>query len=367
MNEFDYDVIIVGAGPAGSTTARYIKKYANNAKVLILERRKKVGVPIQCGEGLSKISEWKKLMPADYPLDELFEIPQKVIARDIKYGDVFSPKFTRYRLNHDGWVLYRDRFDQHLAELATKVGVEIRLNTSVKGLEDNHTIKTSNGNLTSNLIVGADGPRSLIAESIGLQTPSKICTLCPCVFCIVKGDFHEDAKRTYFGKRFANGFAWLFPKGETANIGLGSEWKKHRKFLRNILDKFLKDLKISFEDIIFRGGGVIPMGGPIPQTVRDNVLIVGDAAGMVWPSTGGGIGPSMISGRECGIAIANHLTKNASLNEYDHSWKKLIGDTFKKSLNEKNRFLWLTRHDLILEFCLKAIGKKSFSLGGIFP
>ena len=363
---YDYDVIIVGAGPAGSTTARYITLEDEDIRVLILDKRKEVGTPVQCGEGLSKISEWKTIIPKDYPLRELFSFPNKLIAQDIKYIDMISPYQTSYRLEYNGWVLYRNLFDQHLAELAINQGAELRLNTSVRGLKDKHTVLTSNGAVTGNVIVGADGPKSIIAKSCGLKTPSDLHFLCPSAVSIVKGDFYDNVKRVYFGRRYSGGFAWIFPKGDTANIGIGCELK-YRTPLRKILNNFLKDLGVSSEDVLYHGGGLIPLGGPIPQTVNDNVLIVGDAAGMVFPSTGGGIGPAMIAGRECGLAIINYFNNGTSLNAYDINWRRLLESALTRSLKEKNRYLWLTKHDLLLETLLHLFGKHSFEVGGTYP
>lgn len=364
---YDYDVIIVGAGPAGSTTARYILQENNDLKVLILDRKKEVGIPIQCGEAISKISKWKKYMPVDYPLEDIFKIPRHAIAQEINHIDFYSPKLRSYRVDIEGMVLYRDRFDQHLAKLAIQNGADLRLNTSVKSLNDPHTLLTSKGKLTGNVIVGADGPQSMITKSIGLTTPNDMQPLCPSVMCIVKGDFNDDTSRVYWGSRFANGFAWVFPKGETANIGLGCEWKKYRKPLKQIFNDLLRDLGITEENILYRSGGFIPLGGIIPKTVKDNVLIVGDAAGMVFPSTGAGIGPAMVAGRECGIAIANYFKKGISLDSYEQRWRRLLELNFKKSLKEKNRFLWLTRHDFILENLLRLVGSYSFRVGGTYP
>ena len=318
-NSFDYDVIIVGVGPAGSSTARYTLQNNKDLRVLLIDKKRQVGLPIQCGEALSKISSWKKIMPSRYPLEELFTIPKSMIAQEIKHLDIFSPMLKKYTIDINGMILYRDRFDQHLAKLATQKGAELLLETTVQGLKDTHTLLTSNGEIKGNVIVGADGPHSLIAKSVGLTTPNDIYRLCPSVMCIVEGDFHCNTSRMYYGKRFGEGFAWMFPKGNTANIGLGSEWRKHKKSLNLILDDFLKYLGISEKDVIYRNGGPIPMGGIIPKTVKDNVMIVGDAAGMVFSSTGLGIGPAMIAGRECGLAISNNIEKGTSIDTVSYT------------------------------------------------
>lgn len=366
MAEYDYDVIIVGAGPAGSTTARYIKPEKNNIKILIIERKKEVGIPVQCGEAISKISVWKTVIPDDYALEELLDIPKNVIAQEIKNTDWITPFQTHCRFDTPGFMLHRNLFDQHLVKLAIRNGAELRLNTSMKGIKDQHIVITSNGNVTGNIIVGADGPRSITAKSSGLKTPNDICPLSSAVFSIVRGDFDDDINRIYFGKRFAGGYAWVFPKGDTANIGMGTEWI-HKIPIKMILNNFLKDLGVSSKDILYNGGGLIPMGGPIPKFVSDNVLIVGDAAGMVFPSNGGGIVPAMIAGRECGIAIANYLKNGIPLDYYEQQWKKILSNTFKKSLKEKNRYLWMTKHDLLLEIGFRILRKKIFTAGSYIP
>lgn len=366
MAEYDYDVIIVGVGPAGSTTARYIKPEKNNIKVLIIERKKEVGIPVQCGEAISKISVWKTVIPDDYALEELLNIPKNVIAQEIKNTDFITPYQTHCRFDTPGFVLHRNLFDQHLAQLAIRNGAELRLNTSMKGIKDQHTVITSNGNVTGNIIVGADGPRSITAKSSGLKTPNDICPLSLAVFSIVRGDFDDDIKRIYFGKRFAGGYAWVFPKGDTANIGMGTEWI-HKIPIKMILNNFLKNLGVSSKDILYNGGGLIPTGGPIPKFVSDNVLIVGDAAGMVFPSNGGGIVPAMIAGRECGIAIANYLKNGIPLDYYEQQWKKILSNTFKESLKEKNRHIWITKHDLLLEIGFRILRKKIFTVGSYIP
>ncbi len=366
MAEYDYDVIIVGAGPAGSTTARYIKQEKNNIKVLIIERKKEVGIPVKCGESISAPSVWESIIPDEYNVEELLKIPKNVIAQEIKNTDIISPYQTYCRFDTPGLVLHRNLFDQHLAQLALRNGAELRLNTIMKGIKNRHTVITSNGNVTGKIIVGADGPQSIIAKFYGLKTPNDICPLSSAIFSIVRGDYDFDKKRIYFGKRFAGGYAWIFPKGDTANIGIGSVLT-HKIPIEMILNNFLKELGVTSKDILFYGGGLIPTGGPIPKFVSDNVLIVGDAAGMVLPSNGSGIVPSMIGGRECGIAITNYLKKGIPLEHYEQQWKKILSNIFKESLKEKNRYIWITKHDLLLEIGFRILRKKIINVGSYIP
>ena len=354
MENYEYDVIIVGAGPAGSTTARYIRPDKNGLKVLIIDRRKEIGIPVQCGEGLSTSEEWKKLLP-NYPVEELFKFPDYIIAQEVKYVDIISPYKTIYRLKTTGWNIYRNLFDQHLAKLAIKEGAEIWLNTNVIGLKDFHTVITSKGIVKGKIIVGADGAKSTIAKSAGLETPKD---LTPAVISMVRGNFHDNMRRIYFGKKFAGGYAWVFSKGETANVGLGSQWKV-KGSLRKLLNDFIeKDIGFEKKDIICRSGGIVPLGGPISKTVKENIMVVGDAAGVVFPSTGGGIGPALITGRECGITIENYFKKGAPLEEYENRWRKVLGKILEKSLSAKRMLQWITKHDILMEAGMRLLGKR---------
>ncbi len=122
-----YDCVVIGSGPAGSVTARFAAK--NGAKVLIVERRQEVGVPVLCGEGISKkIDEWDMLEG------------KRWIASDMDGARIYSPDRTCVTLsaeqagNETGYVVYRDIFDQELARLAAREGVKIMMNTQATGL-----------------------------------------------------------------------------------------------------------------------------------------------------------------------------------------------------------------------------------------
>ena len=122
-----YDVVVVGSGPSGSVTARYAAE--NGAEVLVIERRAEVGVPVLCGEGISrKIDEWKILEG------------KRWIAGKMDGARIYSPDGTCVTLaaeqagNETGYVVYRDIFDQELARSAIKAGAEFMMNTKAVGL-----------------------------------------------------------------------------------------------------------------------------------------------------------------------------------------------------------------------------------------
>ena len=123
-HELEYDVVVVGAGPAGSTTARYAAM--NDANVLMIEKRQEIGSPVRCGEGIGKAL-----------LEKIDLEPNKRwIANEVLGARVISPNGSVLTLtermagDETGYVIYRDVFDKELAKIAAKEGVDIMLKTS---------------------------------------------------------------------------------------------------------------------------------------------------------------------------------------------------------------------------------------------
>ena len=177
-----YDAVIVGSGPAGSVTARFAAEAG--AKVLILERRAEVGVPVLCGEGVSqKVDNFKVLEG------------KRWIATKMKGARIFSPNGTtvtlaaEYAGDETGYVVYRDIFDQELARGAVKKGAEIMLNTravdllkkngKIKGITAQHFDETLE--IEADVVVGADGVESRVGRWAGIKTTLKPYDLETCV------------------------------------------------------------------------------------------------------------------------------------------------------------------------------------------
>ena len=123
------------------------------------------------------------------------------------------------------------------------------------------------------------------------------------------------------------GYAWVFPKNEGANIGLGiqksfSKGRSLNKYATEFIDKY--DGKTDF-----KGAGSLPMSGTIKTFVKGNYVLVGDSAGMVLPSNGAGITIAMIGGRIAGQVISEHIKKGRSLHDYEKIWKQQMGSVMK--------------------------------------
>ena len=329
-----YDAIIVGGGPAGSVTARFAAE--NGAKVLIIERRAEIGVPVLCGEGISqKIDQFKVLEG------------KRWIAAKMNGARIFSPNGTKVTLsaeyagNETGYVVYRDIFDQELARGAVQKGAEIMLNTcainllkkdgKIKGITARHFDETIE--MEANIVVGADGVESRVGKWAGIQTTLKPYDLETCVqYTLSNIDWDSPYCDFFLGKHIApGGYIWVFPKGkDVANVGIGilasqSESGKALKFL----DKFIanrSELKKGEPLRVITGAD--PVAEPI-QSVKDNLLLVGDAARQVDPITGGGLTHAIEAGKYAGETIAKAVDKqrfdNQTLSEYETRWKDAFG------------------------------------------
>ena len=346
--DFDYDVICVGAGPAGSTTARFTARAGSS--VLMLDRKKEIGVPVQCGEYIPSSKEIHSILPQIRNPEELFDIDESEILRELIRIDIVSPSGKLYPIPFDGISVHRRTFDKYLVRLAQAEGAGLKINTSVTGIDGN-TVHTNQGDITAKVIVGADGPQSNVARHVGLKPPTN---LCRCLLSNVSGDY-EPYMKIYFGKIAPGGYAWVVPKDEGANIGLGVQKRYYSGSLKDMFDKFMADQgKVP----LWTSAGVVPMGGPIPKTVKENVLIVGDAAGHVMAVNGGGTPIAMICARIAGETIGKHLNTGASLEEYEREWRQKVGGILSVALRTKRLADRTFRYNSILNLSMAVMGPK---------
>ena len=210
----EVDVLIVGGGPAGSTTARYCSE--KGLEVLMIDRRKEIGYPVQCGEFLPNTDEMYSMFPKSMDLEELFTIPNELISSTSGYVDLISPKQKVYHCAFRGRTLDRRAFDKYLAKLAVEAGARLDLNKSFLGLKGG-VARTTLGDVTAKVIVGADGPNSRTARDAGMKNPE---ARYPAVTCQAEGEF-EPVVKMYFGTIAPGGYAWIIPKRKGANVGVG--------------------------------------------------------------------------------------------------------------------------------------------------
>jgi len=335
-----YDVVVVGSGPAGSVTARFAAE--SGAKVLIIERRQEVGVPVLCGEGVSrKIDEWNMLEG------------KRWIAGSMDGARIYSPDGTMVKLSADmagnetGYVVYRDIFDQELARQAVKAGAKIMMNTTATGLlKDNDKTKGVRAKqfdeefeIEADIVVGADGVESKVGQWGGIETRLEPKDLETCAqYTLTNVECKDAYCDFYLGKEIApGGYAWVFPKGkDVANVGIGVLASLSESGMaKKLLDKFIaNDPRLKNGEPIRFLAGAAPVASPV-ETVRNNLLLVGDAARHVDPITGGGLTCCLeggkIAGETIGMAVEIQQFDKETLSVYEKNWKEAFGKKLKRN------------------------------------
>jgi len=344
----NYDVAVVGGGPAGSTTAKYAAEAG--AKVIILDRRRSIGVPVLCAEGVSKDIDKYNLVEG-----------KNWMAASMDGARIFSPDGTVVKFAAEiagaetGYVLNREIFDRELAKSAVKSGAEIQLNSNVIGLLKKNgkpsDVKIQHFDddleIKADVIVGADGVESKVGKWAGINTTLKPYDLETCVqYTLSNIEVEEGYCNFYLGNKIApGGYVWVFPKGkDIANVGIGilANLSKPGMPLK-LLEKFIDshpELRKG-EPLRFLAGAV-PVAEPI-ESVRDNLLLVGDAARQVDPITGGGIMASIeagkIAGETIGEAVNEQRFDKKALIQYEEKLEKTLYKKLKRNYKVKEILL----------------------------
>jgi len=352
-----YDIVVVGAGPAGSMAARAAAR--EGASVLLFDKRRELGVPVQCGEALNE----DVLKELDIRLDPRWALSKTNAVKLVSPSGIEVRIAERKVVGKIGYILDRKIFDKYLTTLAAKGGADIMVGTLVDGLilEDGKPkgvrVRGANGRLEvrAEVIIAADGVGSRVARWAGLNTYLKLDDIETGVqFQMVGINFESPSMMEYyFGNKIApGGYCWVFPKGEDmANVGLGILGSRaERRPIEYLRDFVARMPSLSKGKIIEINAGGVPVGGPIKQTVKDNLLVVGDAARQVNALTGGGIDSAMragnIAGEVAAKAVAEGDTSEKRLSEYEKRWRELMGKRLERYLKAKNVLVSLTDDDL---------------------
>jgi flavin-dependent dehydrogenase len=191
--------------------------------------------------------------------------------------------------------------------------------------------------LRAEAIIGADGPRSMVRARMGLKAQ-------PLAF----GMEYElplaapsRVAQVHFAAEYGAGYAWVFPHGQTAGVGLALDEDRRGK-LRQLLDEFVDLLKGSAIEGCARSLGVvsgpIPVGGPAQMTVSGALMLAGDAAGQTNPLTGAGLYSAVACGQMAGRAAAKAVKAGdiSLLQSYEKEWRDLFGALLERSLCGRN-------------------------------
>jgi len=321
-------VIVVGAGPGGSFAAKTAAR--EGASVLLIDRRKELGAPVRCGEGLG--SHWLKELG--------LKLSPNAISSEISGSVLYSPDLKRsVRIQNPetrGYVVDRKVFDKDLASDAGRAGAEVMVKTEVYDvMKENGEVCGVKANcmgekveLTSKVLIAADGGESTVARRAGINSTATLYdTDFGVEFEMVNVEC-EDLIEIYFSKSAApRGYVWVFPKGkDVANVGVGIGGLEKGNAI-DYLEKFIKGNKrFNGAQTVAIKGGLIPVGEPLKQLVADRFMVIGTAAHQVDPIHGGGMALAMEAGGIAGeVAAKCALQGNVDkehLFEYDRRWRK---------------------------------------------
>ncbi len=331
-----HDVIVVGAGPAGCLTAAKLSK---NHDVLVLEDHAVSGLPTQCA-GL--VSDTVLTLSGQSP-----DILNRIFAADVIFpnGGKISLRSDKKILN----VIDRAQLDLMLAESAMDSGAEIRYGEKCTGhtiSDEKVMVNTESSGYDCEILVGADGPKSKIAKSLGNNNPREY--LHGMQYDVKAESSEEDRMVLRIGSEIAPGFfSWEVPMGDTIRVGLciSESYGTPAKYLKRLMSIAGYDS----EKIIKSYCGLIPIGGR-RTTYGNRTLLVGDAAGQVKPISGGGLKPAFTSIPALCNTVSDALfsgnTSEKTLSSYERAWKKAVGKELKTGYSIRKMYTKLADADL---------------------
>jgi geranylgeranyl reductase family protein len=314
------DVAIVGGGPAGLIAAREAAK--RGAKVTVFEKQKEIGLSRHCA-GLLSV---KGLKTIDVPLKSIFI---KNRFRGARFHSPSGITFTVEREEDVACFVDRSALDKFLAKQASDVGADIRLLSkvlSIKSSGKQMLVSGHWGQISANAVVNAEGVASKFVKAIGL-TPINPAYILPALqFDLTDVDVDTSYVDIYLGRKLAPGFfVWVIPINNNS-VRVGMACKKID--LQERLTNFVQDRFAKFTMLSARTGFVITCG-PIRRTFDEKFIVVGDAAGQVKPTTGGGVIMggicSSIAGEVVANAVKTRKTNLSFLRIYEELWKKKVG------------------------------------------
>lgn len=320
--EHKYDVVIVGAGPAGCMAALTLR--GKGLKIALIDKAKFPREKI-CGESLhlKGISALRSLGPEF--AQEFADFPHK---RHIKHSTIsYKDKQLKFDWVNESYTVRRLHFDQFMLDLVRKYTktdiIESCLIDSVDQKQDMNRVKIkgSTDMYICPVVIGADGANSVVAKTLAKKTLDRdhYFGAVRAYYSNVKGA-HGDAHQVFFNTKFGFNYLWIFPIDDMiANVGFGmlsSTISKNKINLKDTFYKFieetpaLKDLFKDAEPLSDLEGFGVPLGSKIGVLSGERFLLCGDAGSLSNPVSGTGMGNAMVSGKLAGEQALQCLYKN---------------------------------------------------------
>lgn len=327
------DVLVVGLGPAGGAAA--LAAAQGGMKVAVVERKKEIGLPVQC-------AEWVPLAIAGLLPGLVQEKGVSIQAVEAMLTHLPSGETSRIRA--PGMMIDRAVFDQSIAARAERAGAALHLDCRLDELDASRHlagVESPQGKMrfSYRALIAADGPGSTVAGLMGLP---KLAVIHARQYTVPLLMAEKDAS-VWLSPDFPGGYAWLFPKGRQASLGLGLD-KRFAANLKTPLDRLHRQLASEGRvggKVMRRTGGLIPVSGLRPALRAGDVLFAGDAGGFTHPVTGAGIQAAVVSGLRAGEAVAVWLNGGGHALDY---YEEEMRDHFEQALNRGVRQrIWLGR------------------------
>lgn len=334
-----FDVLVIGAGPAGGYLAEKVAKAGY--EVALVEEHREIGEPIQCG-GL--------VTPRVFDYVNCKE----TIIGQVHGAELYSPKGRKIVIDGhetEAVVVQRALFDRAIASNAVRAGAHTFLGAQAQaaryadgGVEVLVDQDGETRRLHSKILVGCDGVRSNVAKWFNILRPKKIIPGFEVELAGVRGD--PGLVKLFVGNDFAPGFfGWIIPSGDTARVGLcvgqGNAFAYLEKMLRR--PEVLQYTK-GAQPILYIAGG-IPLGFP-RRTYADRVMVVGDAACQAKATSGGGIFTALtcsdFAAKTAIQALEADDFSSRMMHRYHRLWTKSIGKELRKDLAIHESFARLT-------------------------
>jgi geranylgeranyl reductase family protein len=329
-----FDLIVVGAGPAGSTLARQMA--LRGASVLLLDRAR-FPRDKPCGGAVSPRAA--RLLSLD-----LTPVVERTVSR-AHFRLPRGPGFVRSYPQPLAYMTQRRRLDSLLVERAVEAGADFRDGVRVCAVAIDTAgaqVRTDSGLLHARALAGADGAYGVVALAIGLTAIEDggvaLEGRLPCTDAVL--DRWQDLVALELGT-MPGGYGWVFPKGDHLTVGVGA-WRYAAPTLRGHLSRLCRRLGFSEDRLCDLRGHLVPMRRPGAPLVRGPALLLGDAAGLVDPLSGEGISSAVLSARLAVWALRAYLSGRATdLSSYERAvdWKIMPEIVTSRRLQETLHFL----------------------------
>lgn len=323
------DVLIAGLGPAGGAAA--LAAAQGGLSVVVAERRQEIGIPVQC-------AEWIPLQ-----LGRHAQAPGVLVQAIAGMASVL-PSGAVTHSDTPGLMVNRAAFDRALAGAASRAGAGLHLHSTLRRLDSARSrawVDTPEGprEYAYKVLIAADGPYSTVAGQLGLPRQA----------VVHARQYVVPLRRTsaettvWLSGAYPGGYAWLFPKGEVANLGVGMD-KRFAPDLKMPLEKLHRQLAaedIVGQTILGRTGGAIPVGGLRTNLTLGNIMLVGDAGGFTHPVTGAGIYAAVVSGERAGLAAVSwQRGDSGALEEFENDMRDQFEASLQRAVEKRH---WLER------------------------